>query len=94
MPKKRKKLLGEMRLPLNSSKSKYVSIGLDPYDNFAPVIKFVKSVVDMGIAFTRESFENLSKVIPDIVKYANEDGAADISYLNGLSYISIWKRHL
>lgn len=54
--REKSRLLGELRLPLNNCGSKYLVIGLDPFNNFEARVRIVKQGFESGITFTTKTF--------------------------------------
>ncbi|KAF5277323.1 hypothetical protein FQR65_LT16013 [Abscondita terminalis] len=69
----RKRLLAVTQVPLNNSGSKWVSIGLDPFRNFQPVVRITKSKIDLGVTLTRSSYEEFSKELGAILDGLKND---------------------
>lgn len=50
------RLLSEVRIPLNNCGSKFITIGLDPFNNFRVSVRILKLGFDEGIVFTTKTF--------------------------------------
>lgn len=75
----KKRLLWEVTLPLNGSESKCVSIGIDPFFGFAPVVRIKKTIVQSGITFTLKTFTEFAKMLENILICLENNVGASIT---------------
>lgn len=69
-----KHLIAVLSLPLNNSGSKYLHIGLDPFQDFASTIRIFKEDMKAGIHFNEGEFKTLMSVLPDTI-YSIQNGS-------------------
>lgn len=76
------RLLMETRIPLNNCGSKFVAIGLDPFNNFQVSVRILKQGFDTGAVFTLTTFNNLVGALNEVIINAREGNTCKINLLD------------
>lgn len=72
LSRERRRLLNELRVPLNKCGSKFIVIGMNPFDEFLPSVQILKSGVESGISFSEDSFRSFIARLPKILSDLKE----------------------
>lgn len=70
--REKRRLLSAMCLPLNNCGSKYIYIGLDPFNDFAPSVRILKSGVDDGARFTAVTFQDFMDNLAEVITHLKD----------------------